>query len=101
MIWNLLILLVEHKGLEPLASWLPVKRSPNWANAPTLVVDPENIIQTIEINADGIGRKANVNINKIKAAKYVASHPGEACPAKWESEEDATLTPGLDLVGKI
>lgn len=67
----------------------------------TLVVDPENVIQTIEINADGIGRKANVNINKIKAAKYVASHPGEACPAKWESEEDATLTPGLDLVGKI
>lgn len=71
------------------------------AHRATLVIDPENVIQTIEINADGIGRKANVNINKVKAAKYVASHPGEACPAKWESEADATLTPGLDLVGKI
>ncbi len=67
----------------------------------TLVVDPENVIQTVEINADGIGRKANVNINKVKAAKYIAAHPGEACPAKWESEADATLIPGLDLVGKI
>lgn len=67
----------------------------------TLVIDPDNVIQTEEINADGIGRKANVNINKVKAAKYVAEHPGEACPAKWESAEDATLTPGLDLVGKI
>jgi alkyl hydroperoxide reductase subunit AhpC len=30
----------------------------------------------------------------------VRSHPGEVCPAKWE-EGDATLSPGLDLVGKI
>lgn len=67
----------------------------------TLILDPENVIQTVEINADGIGRKANVNINKVKAAKYIAAHPGEACPAKWESEADATLIPGLDLVGKI
>ena len=71
------------------------------AHRATLVLDPDNVIQTVEINADGIGRKANVNINKVKAAKYVAEHPGEACPAKWESEADATLTPGLDLVGKI
>lgn len=71
------------------------------AHRATLVLDPENVIQTVEINADGIGRKANVNINKVKAGKYIAAHPGEACPAKWESEESATLTPGLDLVGKI
>ena len=29
------------------------------AHRATLVIDPENVIQTIEINADGIGRKAN------------------------------------------
>ena len=67
----------------------------------TFVVDPDNIIQTVEINADGIGRKAAVNIDKIKAAKYVAEHPGEACPAKWQEEGDEVLTPGLDLVGKL
>jgi peroxiredoxin (alkyl hydroperoxide reductase subunit C) len=30
----------------------------------------------------------------------VASHPGEVCPAKW-TEGAKTLTPSLDLVGKI
>ncbi|MBP6070491.1 MAG: peroxiredoxin, partial [Candidatus Accumulibacter sp.] len=33
-------------------------------------------------------------------AQYVASHPGEVCPAKW-TPGDATLAPSLDLVGKI
>ena len=39
-------------------------------------------------------------LRKIKAAQYVASHPGEVCPAKWK-EGEATLAPSLDLVGKI
>ena len=39
-------------------------------------------------------------ISKIRAAQYVAAHPGEVCPAKWE-EGDDTLAPSLDLVGKI
>jgi alkyl hydroperoxide reductase subunit AhpC len=39
-------------------------------------------------------------VRKVKAAQYVAAHPGEVCPAKWE-EGDDTLAPSLDLVGKI
>ena len=39
-------------------------------------------------------------LRKVKAAQYVASHPGEVCPAKWE-EGQKTLAPSLDLVGKI
>ena len=39
-------------------------------------------------------------LRKIKAAQYVAAHPGEVCPAKWK-EGEATLAPSLDLVGKI
>mgnify|MGYP001454500770 CR=1 FL=1 len=39
-------------------------------------------------------------LRKVKAAQYVASHPGEVCPAKW-TEGAATLKPSLDLVGKI
>ena len=35
-----------------------------------------------------------------QAAQYVASHPGEVCPAKWTPGEK-TLSPSLDLVGKI
>ncbi len=66
----------------------------------TFVIDPEGKIQIIEINAGGIGRDASELLRKIKAAQYVAAHPGEVCPAKWK-EGEATLAPSLDLVGKI
>ncbi|PKM31644.1 MAG: peroxiredoxin [Gammaproteobacteria bacterium HGW-Gammaproteobacteria-11] len=66
----------------------------------TFVIDPEGKIQIVEINAGGIGRDASELLRKVKAAQYVAAHPGEVCPAKWK-EGEATLAPSLDLVGKI
>ncbi|NLN98133.1 MAG: peroxiredoxin [Eubacteriaceae bacterium] len=66
----------------------------------TFLIDPEGVVQAAEINADGIGRDASTLINKVKAAQYVSKNPGEVCPAKWK-EGEKTLTPGLDLVGKI
>jgi len=66
----------------------------------TFVVDPEGRIQVVEITAGGIGRDALELLRKVKAAQYVATHPGEVCPAKWK-EGAATLAPSLDLVGKI
>ncbi|MBK9615282.1 MAG: peroxiredoxin [Uliginosibacterium sp.] len=70
------------------------------ADRGTFVLDPEGKIQIVEINAGGVGRDASELLRKVKAAQYVASHPGEVCPAKWK-EGDATLAPSLDLVGKI
>jgi peroxiredoxin len=70
------------------------------ADRGTFVVDPDGVIQAVEITAEGIGRNAVELLRKIKAAQYVRSHPGEVCPAKWE-EGDETLAPSLDLVGKI
>lgn len=66
----------------------------------TFVIDPEGKIQIVEINSGGIGRDAAELLRKIKAAQYIAAHPGEVCPAKWK-EGEATLAPSLDLVGKI
>ena len=66
----------------------------------TFVIDPEGRIQIVEINAGGIGRDAAELLRKVKAAQYVAAHPGEVCPAKWK-EGEKTLAPSLDLVGKI
>ncbi|EGL84298.1 peroxiredoxin [Caldalkalibacillus thermarum TA2.A1] len=66
----------------------------------TFIIDPDGIIQAVEINADGIGRDASTLINKIKAAQYVRNNPGEVCPAKWKEGEE-TLKPSIDLVGKI
>ncbi|NCP66401.1 MAG: alkyl hydroperoxide reductase subunit C [Paraglaciecola sp.] len=70
------------------------------ADRATFIVDPQGIIQAMEITAEGIGRDADDLVRKVKAALYVASHPGEVCPAKWK-EGEATLAPSLDLVGKI
>jgi peroxiredoxin (alkyl hydroperoxide reductase subunit C) len=66
----------------------------------TFIIDPDGIVQAMEINADGIGRDASTLVNKIKAAQYVRNNPGEVCPAKWQ-EGSETLKPSLDLVGKI
>ncbi|MBB3063614.1 alkyl hydroperoxide reductase subunit C [Microbulbifer rhizosphaerae] len=70
------------------------------ADRGTFVIDPEGKIQIVEITAGGIGRDASELLRKIKAAQYIAAHPGEVCPAKWK-EGEATLAPSLDLVGKI
>ena len=70
------------------------------ADRGTFVLDPEGKIQIVEINAGGVGRDASELLRKVKAAQYVAAHPGEVCPAKWK-EGEATLAPSLDLVGKI
>lgn len=48
----------------------------------TFIIDPDGIVQAMEINADGIGRDASALIDKIRAAQYVRTHPGEVCPAK-------------------
>lgn len=70
------------------------------ADRGTFVVDPEGRIQVMEITAGGIGRDAAELLRKVKAAQYIAAHPGEVCPAKWK-EGEQTLAPSLDLVGKI
>jgi len=70
------------------------------ADRGTFIIDPDGIIQTVEINAGGIGRDATQVVSKLKAAQYVRNNPGEVCPAKWK-EGAATLKPSLDLVGKI
>jgi peroxiredoxin (alkyl hydroperoxide reductase subunit C) len=70
------------------------------ADRGTFVIDPNGIIQIVEITAGGIGRDASELLRKIKAAQYVHAHPGEVCPAAWK-EGQKTLAPSLDLVGKI
>jgi len=66
----------------------------------TFVINPEGQIKLCEIHDNGIGRDASELLRKVKAAQYVASHPGEVCPARWQ-EGQRTIKPSLDLVGKI
>ncbi|MEJ6951567.1 alkyl hydroperoxide reductase subunit C [Natronospora cellulosivora (SeqCode)] len=70
------------------------------ADRGTFIIDPDGVVQGVEINAGNIGRDASALVSKIKAAQHVRNHPGEVCPARWK-EGGKTLKPGLDLVGKI
>lgn len=70
------------------------------ADRATFLVDPDGVIQFMEITSEGVGRNASELLRKTKAAQYVRANPGEVCPAKWEEGEE-TLAPSLDLVGKI
>lgn len=66
----------------------------------TFIVDPDNVLRTIEIHDNNIGRAAKESLRKLRAAKFVREHGGEVCPAAWEPGKK-TLKPGMDLVGKI
>ena len=66
----------------------------------TFLVNPEGKVKLAEIQDNSIGRNADELVRKVKAAQFVASHPGEVCPAKWK-EGSETLKPSIDLVGKI
>ena len=66
----------------------------------TFILNPEGVIKTAEIHDNAIARDVKETLRKLQAAKYVAEHPGEVCPAKW-NEGAKTIAPSLDLVGKI
>ena len=70
------------------------------ADRATFVLDPQGVVQLMEVTCEGVGRSAAELLRKVKAAIYVAEHPGEACPARWVTG-DATLTPSADLVGRL
>ncbi|MRC99926.1 redoxin domain-containing protein, partial [Bacillus thuringiensis] len=41
----------------------------------TFIIDPDGIIQSVEISSDDIGRDASILVNKVKAAQYVRNNP--------------------------
>jgi alkyl hydroperoxide reductase subunit AhpC len=66
----------------------------------TFIIDPDGILQAYEVHANNIGRSVTELIRKIEAAQFVREHGGEVCPANWKPGAK-TLTPGIELVGKI
>jgi NADH-dependent peroxiredoxin subunit C len=66
----------------------------------TFIINPESKLVASEVNYNDVGRNADELVRKMKANIYLATHPDEACPAKWE-KGDKTLTPSAKLVGKV
>jgi NADH-dependent peroxiredoxin subunit C len=66
----------------------------------TFIIDPDGILKAAEVHDNSIGRSAKEILRKVQAAKFVRENNGEVCPASWEPGDD-TLTPGIDLIGKL
>ncbi len=65
------------------------------------IISPDGILMNAEINFFNLGRNVEELLRKLKANVYLAEHGDEACPAKWNSEGDKTLTPNEKLVGRV
>jgi len=63
------------------------------------IIDPDGVIQAMEVLTPTVGRKVGEAIRQITAFQYVRS-TGEVTPAGWEPGKP-TLKPGPDLVGKV
>ena len=63
------------------------------------IIDPDGIIQAIEILAPPVGRNVMESIRQIQAFQHVRK-TGEATPAGWRPGKP-TLTPGPELAGKV
>ncbi|MBS9777241.1 MAG: peroxiredoxin [Gammaproteobacteria bacterium] len=66
----------------------------------TFLVDPDGLIKIADLTDGSIGRSAAEMVRKVQAAQYVRENDGEVCPGSWTPGAE-TLTPSLDLVGKI
>lgn len=66
----------------------------------SFIIDPDGVLKAYEVNANNIGRSAGELLRKLQAAAFVREHTEQVCPAGWEPGKE-TLTPGLDLVGKL
>ncbi len=66
----------------------------------TFIISPAGKLVSSEVNFYNVGRNAAELLRKIEANAYVATHPEEACPARWKPG-DMTLTPSEKLVGRV
>jgi alkyl hydroperoxide reductase subunit AhpC len=63
------------------------------------LIDPDGVVQTMEVLAPPVGRNVMEFIRQVKAFQHVRK-TGEAAPAGWQPGKP-TLQPGPDLAGKV
>ena len=65
------------------------------------LIDPDGVIQAMEVMTPPVGRKLAETIRQVQAFQHVRASGGkEATPAGWEPGK-VTLKPGPGLVGKV
>jgi len=63
------------------------------------IIDPDGIIQAMEVLTPAVGRNVAELIRQLKAFQHVRK-TGEVMPSGWQPGK-ATLKPGPALVGKV
>ncbi|MBN1266292.1 MAG: redoxin domain-containing protein [Anaerolineales bacterium] len=63
------------------------------------IIDPDGIVQAMEVLTPEVGRNINETIRQVKAYQHVRE-TGEVMPADWTPGKP-TLKPGPDLVGRV
>lgn len=66
----------------------------------TFLIDPDGVLRAYEVHDNSIGRDAGEMLRKLQASIRVRKGGGDVCPASWQPGQP-TLTPSLDLVGKL
>jgi peroxiredoxin (alkyl hydroperoxide reductase subunit C) len=65
------------------------------------IIDPDGVIQGYEILTPPVGRNVTETLRQIQAFQLVRNSNGtEATPSGWKPGKP-TLTPGIELVGKV
>ena len=65
------------------------------------IIDPDGIIQAIEVLTPPVGRKVTESIRQLQAFQHVRKTKGaEVCPAGWEPGKPV-LKVGPELVGAV
>ncbi len=63
------------------------------------IIDPDGIVQAIEILTPSVGRNVSEAIRQLKAFQHVRK-TGEATPSGWQPGK-MTLKPNPDMAGKV
>lgn len=65
------------------------------------IIDPDGVIQSMEILTPPVGRNVPEMVRQIRAFRKVRETGGnEVCPAGWKEGKE-TLKPSAKLVGKV
>jgi peroxiredoxin (alkyl hydroperoxide reductase subunit C) len=63
------------------------------------IIDPDGIIQSMEVMTPSVGRNVTEMIRQVKAFQHVRA-TGEVTPAGWQPGK-LTLKPSFDLAGQV
>ncbi len=66
----------------------------------SFIIDPEGIVQSMEVVSAPVGRDFDEAIRKLAAHKFVSENQGKAAPCSWTPGK-AVLEPKPELVGKV